>query len=125
MLHSAPSSPSPRLLQISAGLCFTSSVGLQSSLLIWLAGIIRSSDAVRTPFIPKPAGVQRLADDLLLFYCPSGAGRAVSREGACLCQAPSAAETPTESKQMLGALLTPKQDLPWGAERSLGQEVNP
>lgn len=59
------------------------------------------------------------------FICPSGAGRAVSREGACLCQPPSAAETPTERKQMLGALLTPRQDLLWSAARSLGHEVNP
>lgn len=125
MLHSAPSPPSPRLLELSAGLCFMSSIGLQSCPLIWLAGIIRSSNAVRAPFIPKHAGVWRLADDLLLFYCPSGAGRAVSREGACLCQPLSAAETPTESKQRLGALLTPKPDLLWGAARSLGQEVNP
>lgn len=79
-LHSAPSPPSPQLLQLSAGLCFMSSFGLQSRPLIWLAGIIRSSNAVRAPFIPKHAEARRLADDLLLFYCPSGAGRAVSRE---------------------------------------------
>lgn len=46
------------------------------------------------------------------------------REPVC-ASTPSAAETPTESRQMFGALLTPKQDLLWGAAWSLGQEVNP
>lgn len=72
-----------------------SSIGLQSRLLIWLTGIIRSSNAVRTPFIPKHAGAEcgGLQMTCFSFICPSGAGRAVSREGACLCQPPSAAET--------------------------------